>query len=199
MRWARAHPSLVLVLAVNLAWAVAALAMPWSPTFWAGEGSPVEALEVALAVACAGVWSWVASRQSGLPHTLAWLMVLQLAFIVAEELDACAALHLSYRNLRQASRGILPDILDTPLAAAYLLFFLLAPLVPLARARAWLERAAPVRAEPGDSVAVIVGMLATLVVWGVAGDKAIGELQQVVVYSVLALVTARVAWKVGRA
>lgn len=199
MRWARTHPSLVLVLGIDLAWAVAALAAPWDRRYWAGEGSVVELLEVGLALACAGAWGWIASRVRGLPRALAALMVAQLALMIAEELDACAALHLPHRNLRQATRGILPDILDTPLAAAYLLFFLFAPLVPLARARAWLERAAPVRAEPGDSVAVIVGMLATLVVWGVAGDKAIGELQQVVVYSVLALVTARVAWKVGRA
>lgn len=185
-----------MALGLDLAWMLVALASPEAHRIWEGEGSPVEDFEVGLVLVYIATWAWIAARlRRSEGHPLRWRlalgMIVQLVVIVGEELDWLGALPFA-RNLRQASRAFLPQILDSPMAGAYLVFFLFVPLVPLAAVRSFLERAAPVRAEPADGVAVIAGLLSSILVYFVIGDQALGELHQLVAYAVLGVITVRV-------
>jgi hypothetical protein len=198
----RAHASLTLVLAIHLLWtAIAAVSSerrPWGDRLWNGEGTPVEIFELLLIAAYIPAWTWIALRgPRRFPRRLALAMVLQLCFVLGEELDWGGAL-VGFRNFRQLLTLVLPDILDIPLAAGYLLLFLLLPLVPLASVASLLERAAPVRAERADALAVIAVAVCWPFVWLLVGDQVLGELQQLCVYAVLGVVTLRVVRRLPR-
>jgi len=209
VRWLASQPSLAAVLGLNLAWLLVALASsearPFGQHVWgADEESPVERLELALIVVYDALWLLIGWRlrrapQGGLPRMLSLAMVGQLVLMMSEEMDWCSSLGFHHRNLRQASRTIFPGIMDTPMMAAFLLCFLFVPLIPLAATRAWLDRASPVRAERADAWAVIAGMIGSVIVWALAGDQKLGELQQMVVYMVLGVITLRVVRKTGAA
>lgn len=209
MRWLASQPSLAAVLGLNLAWLLIAListeARPWGQYVWgADEESPVERFELALIVAYVALWLLIGWRlrrapQGGLPRLLSLAMVGQLVLMMSEEMDWCSSLGFQHRNLRQASRTIFPGIMDTPMMAAFLLCFLFAPLIPVAAVRAWLDRASPVCAERADAWAVIAGLVASVIVWSLVGDQKLGELQQLVVYATLGVITLRVVRKTGAA
>lgn len=205
MTMRRAHPSVAIVLAINLAWTVVAAlssdARPWGPLLWQGELSPVEKLEVVLLIVYIAAWAWVAARLrrvgSGRRRwLLAAAMAVQLVVLLGEELDWGGALG-PFRNAREVLHLVLPQILDTPMAAAYLLAFLLAPLVPSERVRSWLESAYPVRAERGDAWALVAVPLCWGLVWVLVGDQKLGELHQLSIYAVVGVITQRVVRQVA--
>ena len=204
MNWLRAHPSLAIVLAINLAWTLlAAVSTALGDVFWRGELSPVERLEVALLIVCIVTWTWLVVRvrrtaKRRLPWLLAAAMVVQLVVLLGEELDWVGILR-PFRNFREVLHLVLPQVLDTPAAAAYLLFFLLAPLVPLSSMRGLLERAAPVRAQKGDAWALLAVPICWPLVWALVGDQKLGELHQVCIYAVVGVITLRIVRQIGGA
>jgi hypothetical protein len=208
LKWLRTHPSVATVLGINVGWTLIAAAStearPWGPWLWRGDGSPVEVFELVLLLVYIPTWAWIAIRlrrsdTRSRRWILAALMVVQLLVLFAEELDWGDAL-APFRNLRQVLHLVLPQVLDSPAVSAYLLAFLFAPLVPLARVQSWLmERAAPVRAERDDAWATLAAPLCSLVVWPLVGDQSLGELHQLGVYAVLGIVTARVARRTAAA
>lgn len=188
--------------AVYIGWLVAAAsqgdAHAAGDDFWAGEDSFVERFEVAVLAADACVWAWLAVRlhRLGGPHRrarvlVAVLMVPQLVVILGEELDWGGVIP-GYRNLRMLARVVVPEVLDGPLAGAYLLAFLFAPWVPLARVRAFQDRVAPVRAERADGLATFLGPPLSLLSIPLVGDAGLGELHQLGIYAILVVVTARI-------
>jgi hypothetical protein len=173
-------------------------ARPWGYYLWGrDEESIVEIAEVVLIGIYLVGWLVIGARlhKSTLrltPVVLARLMVVQLVVLLGEELDWGTAFGLSFRNLRQALHAVLPEVLDTPALAAYLLVFLVWPLIPITSFREWHAHADPVRAERGDGWAAIAGPVCSLLVWPLAGEQGQGELQQLTIYAVLGVITARI-------
>lgn len=81
-----------------------------------------------------------------------------------------------------------PDAMAVPM-----LVFLLTPALPIARVRALWASAAPVRAQPADAAAVVLGLLLFLPFRAALHEHASFEMLQTCEYVVLAVVTARVA------
>jgi hypothetical protein len=168
--WPRGASSVVLVLAIILAWIAALLlapaAMAWftpDPHVHPGHEGPVETVENVIVPIVIGLWLVIAYRHRANRRAvvLAALMALQFVLVLGEETDWGQNLGLrapGWRNLRMEGRaaGLLEPWNDALVPTAFFLFFMLVPLVPLARVRRWLERAAPVRAEIGDGVAVVL-------------------------------------------
>lgn len=205
MSWARANPSLAAVTALCSIWVLIGLAsspaLPLGHYAWEnGELSIAEHVDLVLLGLCLTLWLRVARRvrRAGrrLSGALAVAMALQLGVLFGEELDwggQLVRLGIQERNLRMAMREVfLPEIMDSPTLAGYLLAFHLAPLVPLPALQSLLERAAPVRAERRDALAILAGGPMSVFVLLACGDDAFGMFHQQMVYVVLAVVTLRV-------
>jgi hypothetical protein len=177
--------------------------MEWftpDPTNRRGREGPVEALEnIALPIAIV-LWLFIAvrhrsQRASGLA---AAGMVAQLAFIFGEEIDWGQTIDLrplgGWRNFRTTLRaaGILQRWDDAIAPTAYLLAFMCAPLAPIRGVRRWLDSMAPVRAQIGDGIAIIVLPPTWAVVTHFVVPLTSVEVIQVCTYAVVLNVGARV-------
>lgn len=205
--WLAPRTSLFIVLVLCAVWGPLAFFVPAATTWLhidaaapTTDEGPIDALQNVLLPVEIALWAWIAFRCRGerLHLVLASLMVLQLVVVLGEEVDWGRTLGFpglpGHRNLRMWGRdvGLLQRWDDAIAPAAYFLFFLLSPLVPVAALRRWRERAAPVRAERGDALAVAALPLFWFFVKGVGGGRPSMEVVQLGGYLVVGVVTLRV-------
>ena len=194
-------------------WAVAILAFP-SVIEWmrvdanqksTSEG-PCEWAEDALLVSCLAFWAatgwWMKRDPARLAVALS--MTLQVAIVLGEELDWGRELGLAgfvgERNLRRigfTELGVSESTCAVVLMGVLGLFFAW-PLVPGARPARWLERVAPLRAAPGDALALFALPLICLVMDRVGAPPSV-EFVQISGYLVLTLVSLRIVLATRRA
>lgn len=205
--WTRGAGSLAWVLALHVVWILVSLAAPttmaWlnpDPIGHPEVEGPLEAFENVLLPVCIVLWVAIAWRHRGdrARVVLALLMVLQMAFVLGEEVDWGQTIGLrgfgGWRNVRMLLRdhGLLQRWNDALVPTAYYLFFMIVPLVPLAPVRRWLDRVAPVRAEVGDALAVIVLPPAWMTISHLVVPQKSVELIQLSAYTVATNVAIRI-------
>lgn len=164
-----------------------------------GAEGRLESGELVFVLAILVGWMLVAlrTRGRGRPFVVACVMTLQMVLVVVEELDWGAVLGLppifAQRNLRMTLReaGLLPGVLDPQMLVLAMIAFLLAPLVPLASVQRWNEGARPARAERGDAIAAVLGVVGFGLAHAALGPLAPFEVLEMCEYLVLAIATAR--------
>lgn len=206
-------PSMIAVAIALVLWMISTFVFPASSA-WLFDLQPalsdegrIEIFENLLVLACALSWIGIARRvrDRRRPLVIACAMIAQLALILVEELDWGRVFGLPpvlpQRNLRMTLRsmGLLSPGMDPDAFVAFLVVFMLSPLVPSARYRAWWEGAAPVRAERSDAIAAVVAMGVFLGSRLALHERASFELLQSCEYLVLAAATWRIARATRRA
>lgn len=205
--WLGERTTLAAVVVLAALWSLATVAAPgfiaWlrvdSTEKSLSEG-PCEWFENVLLVACVLAWGaaawWV--RRNPVALAIAVAMGLQTVLLLGEELDWGRELGLvspgGYRNLRRAMLGWwgVPETLGSILLMGVFGAFFVLPLVPIGPLRRWLERMGPVRAEPGDALALYSVPVLWLLTARVAVPLSV-EFVQLAIYAVVAIVTLRVA------
>lgn len=199
--------SLAIVVVIAVAWVGLCLAAPgvmeWlspNPIGRFGREGPIEWVENLVLPLCIGLWLLIAVRHRAdrVKMTLALLMVLQLVLIFGEELDWGQTIGLrapgGWRNLRMTLRdiGVLHQWDDAIVPTAYLLLFMCVPLLPIAGVQRALARAAPVRAQVGDGLAIVVLPPTWMLVTGFVVELTSVELIEVCTYAVTLNVALRI-------
>lgn len=205
--WLRPRTSVVIAVVVAVTWLVVGIASPdtmtWlrvNPTTRTMIEGPIDGLENIMLVACIALWTAIAKRtgHDRAHRVLSVLMIVQLLLLLGEETDWGLTLGLRaparHRNLRMYLRsiGVLQAWDDALFPTAVIIVFFLVPILPGALARRWLARAAPLRAERIDGIAVFALVPAWAVVSALIGQPQLLELVQFGAYAILLLVTVRI-------